>query len=308
MTTNASFAQLKRSRENDLKKLTDELAKVNGGQDRSGEDNYWSPTVDKNGNGSAVIRFLPAPPNEDVPWIRFWDHGFQGPTGQWYIEKSLTTIDQDDPVGEINGALWNTGREEDKETARKQKRRLHFVSNIYVIKDPAKPENDGKVFKYKYGKKIFDKLNDKMNPAFEDEMPLNPFDLWEGANFRLRIRKVEGWQNYDKSDFDEKGPLFDDDSKLEEIWKSEFSLQEIIDPKNFKSYDELKRKVEKILSVSVNGTAPRREPEIPAPAASKERAPKKFEEEDDDTSFDADSGEDAMDFFKNLANDDDVPF
>lgn len=300
----ASFAQLKRSRTDDLKKLTDELAKVSGGQDRTGEDNYWSPTVDKNGNGSAVIRFLPAHQNEEVPWIRFWDHGFQGPTGQWYIEKSLSTIGQDDPVGEINGALWNTGREEDKETARKQKRRLHFVSNIYVVKDPAKPENDGKVFKYKFGKKIFDKLNDKMNPAFEDEVPLNPFDLWEGANFRLRIRKVEGWQNYDKSDFDDKAPLFDDDAKLEEIWKSEFSLKEIIDPKNFKSYDELKRKVEKILGVTVNGSAPRREPEIAAPSASKERAPKKIEEEDE-APFDTDSGEDAMDFFKNLANEED---
>lgn len=301
--TNSSFASLKRDRDSNLAKLTEQLTKVSGGGERSSDDTYWSPTVDKNGNGSAVIRFLPAPPNEDVPFIRFWDHGFQGPTGQWYIEKSLTSIGQDDPVGEYNGKLWNSGREEDKETARKQKRRLHFVSNIYVVKDPGNPDNEGKVFRYKYGKKIFDKINDAMNPdpTFE-EKPMVAFDLWEGANFRLRIRKFEGYRNYDKSDFDTAAPLLDDDARLEEIWKSEYSLQEILDPSTFKSYDELKRRLSKVLpDMDVDVTAER--PKESAPRQERERpsrqSPAREEPEVTEGADDAD-----MDFFRRIAEDD----
>lgn len=245
-----SFASMRESRKNALADLNKELEKVaQKGGSRSEDDRFWQPTVDKEGNGSAIIRFLPAPDGETVPFIRTWDHGFQGPGG-WYIEKSLTTIGQDDPVSEYNSELWNSGNEEDKETARKQKRRLSFISNIYVVKDPGNPENEGKIFLYKYGKKIFDKLNDLMNPSFEDEVAVNPFDLWEGANFRLRIRKFEGYRNYDKSEFDKPSPLSGDDSELEAIWKSEHKLQTFLDPKEFKSYSELKARLEKVLGTA----------------------------------------------------------
>jgi hypothetical protein len=214
------------------------------------EGKFWKPSRDKAGNGFAIIRFLPAPNGEDMPFVRLWDHGFQGPTGLWYIENSLTTINKDDPVSELNSKLWNSGVEADKEQARKQKRRLHYIANVYVIKDSANPDNDGKVFLFKFGKKIFDKLNDLMNPQFEDEKPVNPFDLWEGANFRLKIRQFEGYANYDKSEFDSSEPLFEDDSKLENVWKSEHSLQEIVDPKHFKPYAELKAKLYRVLNLT----------------------------------------------------------
>ena len=238
-----SFADLKRSSSSNFDKLTKELSKLNSNNsDRNDNSNIWKPATDKAGNGYAVIRFLPAPDGEDIPFVRIWDHGFQGPGG-WYIEKSLTTLGKDDPVTEYNSTLWNTGLDSDKEIARKQKRRLSYYSNIYVVKDPANPENEGKVFLYKYGKKIFDKLSDLMNPSFEDEKPVNPFDLWSGANFKLKIRKVEGYPNYDKSEFDSAGPLSDNDEELERIYKQEYSLTELIDPKHFKSYDELKAKL-----------------------------------------------------------------
>jgi hypothetical protein len=242
-----SFADLKRSSSSSFEKLTKELAKQNTTYDRTGDDKLWKCATDKAGNGYAVIRFLPAPQGEDLPFVKIWDQGFQGPTGLWYIEKSLTTLGKDDPVGELNSSLWNSGLDADKEVARKQKRRLAYYSNILVVKDPANPENEGKVFLYKYGKKIFDKLNDLMNPAFEDEQPTNPFDLWTGANFKLKIRKVEGYPNYDKSEFDAPAPLFDDDDKLEAVWKQEHSLQELVDPKHFKSYAELKTRLNNVL-------------------------------------------------------------
>ena len=249
------FASLKKSSRNSLERLTQEVNKLSNPEGGGGaDDRFWKPEVDKSGNGYAVIRFLPAPGDEDVPFVRVWDHGFQGPGG-WYIEKSLTTLGQKDPVSEYNSELWNSGIEKNKEQVRKQKRRLGFISNIYVVKDPAHPENEGKVFLYQYGKKIFDKLNAAMHPEFQEEDPINPFDLWGGANFKLKIRNVEGYRNYDSSSFDTPGPLFDDDDKLEAIWKSESSLQEFIDPKNFKSYDELKTKLHRVLGLS--GGAPR---------------------------------------------------
>lgn len=245
-----AFSDLRKGRAAAMAGLTQELTKVaqKGGGGNT-DDRYWQPTVDKEGNGSAIIRFLPAAEDETVPFIRTWDHGFQGPGG-WYIEKSLTTIGQDDPVSEYNSELWNSGNDEDKETVRKQKRRLSFISNIYVVKDPGNPANEGKVFLYKYGKKIFDKLNDMMNPSFEDETAVNPFDLWEGANFRLRIRKFEGYRNYDKSEFDKPSALKNDDDELEAIWKSEYPLQPIIAPSEFKDYATLKARLEKVLGHS----------------------------------------------------------
>ena len=248
-TTN--FASLKKNRSKSLDKLNAQLEKITTkSYSDPNEGKFWKPTRDKAGNGFAVIRFLPAPQGEEMPFVRVWDHGFQGPTGLWYIENSLTTLGQDDPVSEYNSKLWNSGVEADKDQARKQKRRLKYTSNIYVVKDPSNPENEGKVFLYAFGKKIFDKLNDLMNPTFEDEEPVNPFDLWEGANFRLKIRQFEGYPNYDKSEFDAPSALFEDDEQLETVWNSQHSLQDIVDPKNFKSYAELKTKLYRVLDLS----------------------------------------------------------
>lgn len=250
----ASFDALKKNRSKSLEKLNAQLTQIASKNYSNADDNkYWKPTRDKSGNGFAIIRFLPAPGEEDVPFVRIWDHGFQGPTGLWYIENSLTTLNKDDPVSELNSKLWNASTDDnspERRQARAQKRRLHYISNIYVIKDGGNPENEGKVFLFKYGKKIFDKLNDLMNPSFEDEKPVNPFDLWEGANFRLKIRQFEGYPNYDKSEFESPSPLFEDDEELERVWKQEHSLQEIVDPKNFKGYDELKAKLHRVLGLT----------------------------------------------------------
>jgi hypothetical protein len=302
---NESFSALKRQRTSSLERLTKEINKLaNKEQGSSTDDRYWQPEVDKAGNGYAIIRFLPAPVNEELPWVRMWNHGFQGPGG-WYIENSLTTLNQADPVAEYNSKLWNSGNDKDKEIARKQKRRLTYIANIYVVKDPAHPENEGKVFLYKFGKKIFDKINEKMNPEFEDEKPTNPFDLWAGANFKLKIRKVEGYRNYDKSEFEEPAPLLDDDDDMEAIWKSEHSLAELVAADKFKSYDELKKRLEKVLS-EPNGAARKsdEDDDIPferpasrpsaAPAVGKTAAaPKKKVDDDDD-----------LEFFNKLAEDD----
>ena len=267
------FASLKKNRSKSLDKLNAQLEKITTkSYSDPNEGKFWKPTRDKAGNGFAVIRFLPAPNGEEMPFVRIWDHGFQGPTGLWYIENSLTTIGQDDPVSEFNSKLWNSGVESDKDQARKQKRRLKYYSNIYVVKDSANPENEGKVFLYAFGKKIFDKLNDLMNPTFEDEDPVNPFDLWEGANFRLKIRQFEGYPNYDKSEFDEPAPLFDDDDELERVWKEEHSLQELVDPKNFKSYAELKTKLYRVLDLASETTEP--------------SAPSAYESNDEDDDLD----------------------
>ena len=256
------FSSLKKNRSKTLDKLNSQLEKISS---KSYQDpnagKFWKPTRDKAGNGFAVIRFLPAPQGEEMPFVRLWDHGFQGPTGLWYIENSLTTLNQDDPVSEFNSKLWNSGVESDKEQARKQKRRLKYTANIYVVKDSGNPENEGKVFLYQFGKKIFDKLNDLMNPTFEDEDPVNPFDLWEGANFRLKIRQFEGYPNYDKSEFDPAAPLSDDDAELERIWGEQHSLEEIVSEKNFKSYAELKTKLYRVLDLQND------EPTASAPVA-----------------------------------------
>jgi hypothetical protein len=267
-----SFADLKKSRNKDMETLTAQVSKLSSkdGEKKSYiDDRFWKPLVDKAGNGFAVIRFLPAPEGEDMPWVQTFSHSFQGPTtGLWYIENSLTTLNKKDPVSEYNTLLWNTGSDADKEVARKQKRKLSYIANIYVVSDPANPDNDGKVFLFKFGKKIFDKLNDLMNPEFPDEEPRNPFDLWTGANFKLKIRKVEGYQNYDKSEFDKDSPVSGDEDHMERIWNSEYKLGEFLSESNFKSYDELKTKLNKVLGQ--NGFVER--PAI-APATSREQAP-----------------------------------
>ena len=229
-------------------KLVKEVEKMNntgGGAD----DRLWKPEMDKSGNGYAVIRFLPAPDGEDLPWVKLFSHAFQGPGG-WYIENSLTTIGQKDPLGELNRELWNSGNDKDKDTVRKQKRKLSFYANIYVVRDPANPQNEGKVFLYKFGKKIFDKIMDVMQPEFEDETPINPFDFWAGANFKLKLQKKDGFWNYDKSEFDTPSPLLDDDDALEALWKKEHSLTAFVAPDQFKSYDDLKKRLGYVLGTS----------------------------------------------------------
>ena len=245
-----SFNELKRSR-GGFDKLQTALEKESSEKKSYGDDRFWKPELDKSGNGYAVLRFLPAVKGEDLPWAKVWNHAFQGPTGQWYIENSLTTLNQKDPVSEHNTALWNTGLESDKEIARKQKRKLQYFSNIYVVSDAKHPENEGKVFLFRYGKKIFDKLTAAMSPEFEDEKAINPFDFWEGANFKLKIRKVDGYWNYDKSEFEDTSKLFEDDSEADKVWQSQYSLAEYTAPSNFKSYDELKTRLDAVLSGTV---------------------------------------------------------
>jgi len=212
------------------------------------DERLWKPELDKSGNGYAVIRFLPAVEGEDMPWAKVFNHAFQGPTGQWYIENSLTTVGKADPVSELNSTFWNTGLESDKEIARKQKRKLQYFSNIYVVSDSKNPHNEGKVFLFRYGKKIFDKLMAAMQPEFEDETPINPFDFWEGANFKLKIRKVDGYWNYDKSEFEAPSAIFDNDGQIEEVWNKAYALNEHTAPTNFKSYEELKARLDVVLS------------------------------------------------------------
>ena len=299
-----SFANLKRNRDQ-ISKLVQAAEATGGGEKKSYDDErIWKPTVDKAGNGYAVLRFLPASEGSDLPWVRYWDHGFKGPTGLWYIENSLTSIGQADPVGELNSRLWNSGHEEDKETARKQKRRLHYVVNALVVQDPGNPQNEGRVVLYKFGKKIFDKIMDVMQPSFADETPVNPFDFWEGADFKLKIRQVEGYRNYDKSEFASASSLYEaDESKLEEVYNQLHSLSEFTEPSNYKSYDDLKAKLSRVLgedtvamgAPTMAQTVQMNEP-APAPAAPVQ-APVTAEQvsstDDDDT----------MSYFARLAND-----
>ena len=280
---------------NSLDKLLNAVKEDSAPQEKKSyvDERLWKPELDKSGNGYAVIRFLPAVEGEDMPWAKVWNHAFQGPTGQWYIENSLTTIGQKDPVSEHNTKLWNTGLESDKEIARKQKRKLQYFSNIYVVSDSKHPENEGKVFLYRYGKKIFDKLMAAMQPEFEDETPINPFDFWEGANFKLKIRKVDGFWNYDKSEFETPSAL-GDDSVIESVWKKQYSLKEFTASTNFKSYEELKTRLDAVLSgtVSVGNVTDTMDDEpIASPKVDTKPVESKQEDEDD-----------TMDYFSKLAN------
>jgi len=288
-----SLEALKKS--NSLDKLLNAVKEDSAPQEKKSyvDERLWKPELDKSGNGYAVIRFLPSVEGEDMPWAKVWNHAFQGPTGQWYIENSLTTVGQKDPVSEHNTKLWNTGLESDKETARKQKRKLQYFSNIYVVSDSKHPENEGKVFLYRYGKKIFDKLMAAMQPEFEDESPINPFDFWEGANFKLKIRKVDGYWNYDKSEFETPSAL-GDDSVIEGIWKKQYALKEFTASTNFKSYEELKTRLDAVLSgtVSVGNVTDTMDDEpIASPKVDTKPVESKQEDEDD-----------TMDYFNKLAS------
>jgi hypothetical protein len=295
-----SFENLKRNSGN-LSKLTAAIEALNTtseGSDKS--DNFWKCETDKSGNGQAVIRFLPAPADDGddgLPWVKVFSHGFQGPGG-WLIDNCLTTKNQTCPVCEHNSTLWNSGIEANKEIVRKQKRKLNYIANIYVVADPKNPENEGKVFLYKFGKKIFDKITEAMNPAFEDETAINPFDLWKGANFKLKIRKVEGYQNYDKSEFDSPSPLAADD-KLEAIYKKEYSLTEMVGDKEFKSYDILKARLDKVLGL--NGEVPTPKTTVEQIKEEVKKAPKVVKEE---VPFDTDVEDDDLAYFAKLAEED----
>ena len=258
------------------------------------DDRFWKPEIDKSGNGYAVIRFLPPVDGEDIPWARVFNHGFQGPTGLWYIENSLTTLGKKDPVSEYNSQLWNSGIEANKEIARKQKRRLTYISNIYIVSDSKNPQNEGKVFLYKFGKKIFVKVNDLMTPVFEDQTPVNPFDLWEGANFKLKIRKVEGYQNYDKSEFDKTTQLVEDETELEKVWNSQYALTEFTGDDQFKSYEDLKARLDSVLAVET--------PPITEPVSRPVTKPKTAEDVSTEDKTTSEDDED-MSYFAKLAED-----
>ena len=292
-----SLDTLKRS--NSLDKLLNAVKEDNAPQEKKSyiDERLWKPELDKSGNRYSVIRFLPSPEGEDLPWAKVWNHAFQGPTGQWYIENSLTTIGQKDPVSEYNSKLWNSGVESDKEIARKQKRKLQYFSNILVVSDPKHPENEGRVFLFRYGKKIFDKMMEAMQPAFEEESPINPFDFWEGADFKLKIRKVDGFWNYDKSEFAAPSPISDDESKIESIWKSQHSLAEKLDASNFKSYDELSTRFHAVISgtTTVGNVSEEMDDEpvaTPVVDTNPVESPTTSQEDEDDT----------MDYFSKLAN------
>ena len=296
-----SFENLKRNR-HQISKLVQAAENAGGGTTEKknyADERIWKPTVDKAGNGYAVLRFLPATEGQELPWARYWDHAFKGPTGLWYIENSLTSIGQADPVGELNSRLWNTGFDDDKAKARTQKRRLHYVTNVLVMSDSSAPHNEGKVFLYKFGKKIFDKIMDVMQPQFADEQPINPFDFWEGADFKLKIRNVEGYRNYDKSEFSSQSALYDgDDNRLESLYSQLYDLNEFVDPKNYKSYDELKQKLERVLGeASMAGAATIKQESMmndPAPALEPVTADQMNVADTDDT----------MSYFAKLANED----
>jgi len=276
-------------------KLVKEVEKMNSSPG-STDDRYWKAELDKTGVGSATVRFLPAPDGEELPWVKVYSHAFQGPGG-WYIENSLTTSGGKDPVSDYNRTLWNSGNESDKDTVRKQKRKLSYYSNIYVVKDPLHPENEGRVFLFKYGKKIFDKILEAMQPEFDDETPINPFDFWQGANFKLKIVKKDGFWNYDKSEFDKVVPLLDDDDALEALWKKEYSLSAITAPDQFKSYEDLERRLKTVLGHK-RPQAPRLDEEV-----SNEELPPRPEEQVAANVASASSDEDdALSYFQKLAD------
>ncbi len=302
-----SFAKLKK--QSKAGSLTDKLIKqVEKLNDKGNnvDDRIWKPSVDKSGNGYAIIRFLPEPEGCDLPWTRVYTHAFQGPGG-WLIDQCLTTKDQKCPVCEHNSQLWNSGSDANKEIARKQKRRLSYYSNIYIVSDPANPENEGKVFLYKYGKKIFDKIQEAMKPEFADETAINPFDFWSGANFKLKIRRVEGYQNYDKSEFDKPSALFDDDDKLEKVYGMEHDLNEFVAPDKFKSYEDLKKRLVYVLGL--NQPQKRVDPEVAEEEANWERersgdysTPTPTPEPVVASSSDSDDEDESLSYFAKLVN------
>jgi hypothetical protein len=298
-----SFADLKRKSQNSFDFLQKELQKSST-SNSSADERFWKPELDASGNGYAVVRFLPAPEGETLPWAKVYSHAFQGPGG-WYIENSLTTLGQKDPVGEVNRRLWNSGHDDDKETARKQKRKLSYYSNVLVVKDPKHPENEGKVFLYKYGKKIHDKILAAMQPEFQDETPVNVFDLWEGANFKLKIKTVAGYWNYDSSEFEAPTALSSDDDELEAIWKQEYSLEAFTNADQFKTYEELDQRLNLVLGLTAPArvVAQQQEEEF-EPVAVKEEVSSFRSRVSASTAVATDDDDDALSYFARLAEED----
>jgi len=290
-----------------LRAAMETASPTEGAKKSYNDDTMWKPELDKSGNGYAVVRFLPTPEGEEMPWVSYWDHGFQGPGG-WYIEKSLTTLNKKDPVSEYNTTLWNTGIEANKESARKQKRRLHYVANVYVVSDPKNPDNEGRVFKYRFGKKIFEQLKEAISPAFEDESAINPFDLREGANFKIKIRKVDGYWNYDKSEFDSTSPL-GDEAMINSVFSQVHSLNEVIAPSEFKTYEELKEKLDRVLGLSGAVSSSTAESiaedqeEVPWSNVNTESVADEPVIASAESTTEHSSEDDAMDYFKRLAED-----
>jgi len=294
-----SFQDLKK--QSKMGSLTEKLIKQveklkeTGSKD---DDRFWKPSMDKGGTGSAIVRFLPAPAGCDLPWAQVWSHAFQGPGG-WLIDNCLTTNKGQCPVCEANRELWNTGSKDNQNIVRDRKRKLSYYANIYVVKDPTNPQNEGRVFLYKFGKKVFDKIMASMQPEFDDEKPVNPFDFWEGANFKLKLRKVEGYWNYDKSEFAEPGPLLDDDDELESIYKSLHDLNDFTDAKNFKSYEDLKKRLDQVLGNK--GTTRRQDPEVADEEEEIETVQEKVSVRASSSSSSDDDEDDAMSYFQKLA-------
>lgn len=292
-----SFAALKKSSKSSLRDLVTAAEKVTARDELNTNENIWKPEVDKAGNGYSVIRFLPAAPGEELPWVKVYSHGFQGPGG-WWIDECRTTIGEKCPVCEHNSMLWNSGVESNKDIVRKQKRRLNYYSNVLVVSDKANPQNEGQVFLYRYGAKIFEKMQNAMQPQFEDEDSMNPFDFWEGANFKLKIRRYEGYQNYDLSEFDKSSVVSDDDARIEEIWNSQHPLSKFLDVSEFKSYEEQKTRLNRVLGLDggpeLNEVAPAPQPRVAA-AKEEDSVPWSNDDEEDD---------DSLSFFKKLAEED----
>ena len=294
------FESLKQSSSN-FDAITKALETKLSPEDQSNKNKYqddrlWKPELDKTGNGYAVIRFLPASNGEEMPWQRVWSHAFQD-KGGWYIENSLTTLNHKDPVSEENTRLWNTGVDSDKEIARKRKRKLSYYANIFVVSDPKHPENEGQVKLFKFGKKIFDKITEAMQPAFEDEKPINPFDFWKGANFKLKIRKVDGYWNYDKSEFEGVTPLKESDDDIKAIWEKQYPLKPFVDPSNFKTYDELKEKLNRVIT-GTQSTATVDSVDLPPQTTTAVEMPKVSE------SAPASEDDDTLSYFSKLADED----
>ena len=299
-----SFSDYLKNREQAFQSVAQKL-KSDTFEKTSNDDREWKPTMGKDGTGYAVVRFLPGTDVAKAPWARVYSHGFQGPSGRWYIENSLTTLGQQDPVSEYNSKLWNSGIEEDKETARKQKRRTNYYANVMVLKDPENPQNEGKVKLYRFGQRIFDKIMEAMQPEFADEDPINPFDMIEGANFRIKLRTVAGYWNYDASSFEKASPISEDEEKLEAIFNAQHDVQELVDPSNFKSYDELKAKLEEVLGAAATAPAPREttaETKYEAPAETNDFADA-FKETETKAETSSNDDDDLEDYFKNLAAD-----
>jgi|TARA_R110001583_G_scaffold190626_1_gene355027 hypothetical protein len=297
-----SFADFKKRSKNSVSELASKMEKMDEKKSYK-DDRFWKPELDKSSNGYAVIRFLPGTQKDDTPWAKYFSHGFQGPGG-WYIENSLTTLGENDPVSEMNTKLWNSGIESDKDIARTRKRKTNYVSNIYIVSDTANPENEGKVFLYRYGQKIFNKIKESMHPEFEDEEAINPFDLWKGANFKLKVRKVAGYINYDKSEFASCSPVSDSDETIEAIWNKQYAVSEFVNPSNFKSYDELRDRLNKVIGDDMRSSAPNKT-ETVEDVKVEPQYNGEFDKSAKESSSDSDNeASDALSYFEKLASED----